>query len=488
MPKIVLSALALLTMVAGAESVKTVPLPQLPDFAEVGPQEYRPLRRELRAYYPEECHERMKDAAVSNSFARIWNDLSSWFAAHPEADALDVRVQNYRLIRRHFHPVLFRESPFYFEAGAAGGYAVRYEAAPTPGNGTRNLCKRFYHDRGLIPDEEFKVLKERSLQQYSYICGPFVDQIHNMPPFKAILENGFGGMQAKVQAALAACPAWDKDGRRYLEAMLEGFETVRAIQQAFRQAAETRLRQADVSARERVWLERIARSAARCPWEKPRTFFEGLNTLWFCREIFGYADGLSCFSLGHPDAWLIDLYRQDLAAGVLTEPEARDLVRRFLIQAECHHNGFKPVDGSVDHEMETPITLGGCDAQGAPIWNELTRMFLEEHQAMDVVFPKLHMRYSAQSPKEYLETIARMVLQGHCVFALFNDDVHVAGFLKDGFPLARARDYECVGCWEGFISTANDSPRSCSSRRRSRQPSRQAEYSGRGETFAYNRP
>ena len=93
----------------------------LPDFAEVGPGEYRPLRRELRAYYPEECHERMRDPAISNSFARIWSDVETWFAAHPEADALDVRRENYRAMRRHYLPVLFRESPFYFESGVAGG-------------------------------------------------------------------------------------------------------------------------------------------------------------------------------------------------------------------------------------------------------------------------------------------------------------------------------------------------------------------------------
>ena len=432
--------------------------PELPDFAEVGPEAYRPLRRELRKFYPEECHERMRDPAVSNSFARIWSDVETWFAAHPEADALDVRRENYRAIRRHYLPVLFRESPFYFESGAAGGYSVReVRGACSPGNVTRHLCTRFYHDRGFVPDEEFRVLSERSRQRYSYICGPFVDQIHNMPPFKSVLENGFGGMRAKVEKALADCPAGDREGRRYLEVMLEGFDTVHHIQLAFAREANRLMRQSNNQTIEQLNnLRRIADAAQRCPWEPPRTFFEGLNTLWFCREVFGYVDGLSCFSLGRPDAWLIDLYRKDLAAGTLTEEEGRDLVRRFLIQAECHHNGFRPVSGSVDHEMETPLTLGGCDAKGEPVWNELTQMFLAEHRKMDVVFPKLHLRYSKDSPAAYLETVAKLVLEGHCVFAMFNDDTHVAGFLKDGYPLERARDYEGVGCWEGSVSSSTD--------------------------------
>ena len=147
----------------------------LPNFAEVGPEEYRPMRRELRAYYPDECHEWMRDIAISNSFAQIWSDVSTWFTAQPDADALDVRRENYRAIRRHYHPVLFRESPFYFESGAAGGYSMRWDrGACSPGHVTRHMCMRFYHDRGFVPDEVFKVLAERSRQRYSYVCGPFV--------------------------------------------------------------------------------------------------------------------------------------------------------------------------------------------------------------------------------------------------------------------------------------------------------------------------
>ena len=115
-------------------------------------------------------------------------------------------------------------------------------------------------------------------------------------------------------------------------------------------------------------LTRIIAAAARCPWEPPRTFFEGLNTLWFIREITGYADGVSNYALGRPDAWLIDLYRADLAAGRLTLEEARDLVACFLLVADCHHDGDIPVDSYSDHEAEIPLTLGGCDTEGRPVW------------------------------------------------------------------------------------------------------------------------
>ena len=43
------------------------------DFSEIGPEEYRPLRRELLSFHPRECHDPPKDEAVTNSFARIFD-------------------------------------------------------------------------------------------------------------------------------------------------------------------------------------------------------------------------------------------------------------------------------------------------------------------------------------------------------------------------------------------------------------------------------
>lgn len=96
-----------LSFAAVAFAEKLEPYAGLPDFAEIGPEEYRPLRREARAYFPRECHERIRAPAVQGSFKVIFDEVRTWFEAHPEADALDVRRETYLAVRRHFHPVLF---------------------------------------------------------------------------------------------------------------------------------------------------------------------------------------------------------------------------------------------------------------------------------------------------------------------------------------------------------------------------------------------
>ena len=429
------------------------------DFAKVGPEEYWPMRRELRAFFPEFSQGYPKDPAVVAHWKDVWDELRAWVDAHPDADALDVRCENYRIIGRSFLPILFRESPFYYEACVQGGYYGPFwhdRLPPMPGYATYRLCKRFYKEKRWVPDEDFEVLAERKRQMYSFICGPFVDECHTAPPIRKILEGGFKCIKEKVKDAIAQCPQSDNEGRRYLEAMSLGLDTIHAMQLKYRDAALSRIA-AGASGDERRRLERIAESAARCPWEPPRTFFEGLNTLGFCREIFAYLEGLpNNASFGRLDAWLIGLYRADIAAGRMTEAEARDLLRRFMLMSDCTEDGFTRADVGIAHEKDAPLTLGGCDDDGNPTWNELTKMVLEEHQRMAVISPKLHVRFSRDSPGEYLELLAKEVIEGHCVFAMFNDDAHIPGFVRQGYPLARARDYEGIGCWEGYISGDTD--------------------------------
>ena len=415
-------------------------------------KDYAALRKQLRAFHPDECHGKCKDPAFDVSDQAIRADLRAYAAAHPGYDALDLRRESYRSMKKHFCPFLFSESPFYFEAGVNGGWVMGI----MPAREVNRLCRRFYSEKWLVPEEAFRLQSERNRQRYSLCCGPLVDDMHHIPAFHAILTKGFKGVREETAAALASCPESDPLGRKELETALEGLDAIHEIQLKFAEAAERRIAAGGGSERERKWLVRIAESARRCPWEPPRTFFEGLNFLWFMREIPSYVDGLASFALGRPDAWLIDLYRKDLASGAITEDEARDLVARWLIHADEHLDTRREIDSYADQEAEMPVTLGGCDADGAPVYNELTRMFLDAHIGCDCVFPKLHVRFGAKSPEEYLAKIGEMVIKGHCVFAMFNDDIAIGNFVGLGIPLERARDYVCCGCWDGNVDSLTD--------------------------------
>ena len=192
---------------------------------------------ELRAFYPDECHGKCKHPAFDASDRAIRADLRAYAAAHPDYDALDIRRESYRAMRKHFHPFLFSESPFYFEAGVNGGWVMGI----MPAREVNNLCRRFYREKGLVPDEAFARQRERNRQRYSLCCGPLVDDMHHVPAFHTVFTKGFKGVREETAAALAVCPKDDPLGRKELETALEGLDTIHALQLKFAEAAEKRL-------------------------------------------------------------------------------------------------------------------------------------------------------------------------------------------------------------------------------------------------------
>ena len=423
------------------------------------PEDYAPLRAELARFYPAGfCRGKCQSEAVLSSFRAILADLDAWAKENPGYDALDARCAYYRILQKHFQPVLFAESPFYFEAGVNGGWSGHNGGGieANPSKRPKQICMHLAKGPGRIPDAAFRLMRDRNHENLLLCCGMFVDEMHNIPPFRTILRKGFGGVRAEVAAALEKCPKEDASGRKQLECALLGLDTIHELQLKFAEAAQARLRSCEAAGSrslEVARLKRIVESASRCPWEPPRTFYEGLNTLWFAREILGLVEGLSNCSVGRPDAMLIGLYEADLAAGRLTREEARDLVARFLVIGDCHDNGTDVIDSYADGEPDLPLTLGGCDAEGNPLDNELTEMFLDAHIGCDCLRPKLHCRISRNSPKRYLRKIGEMLMRGHAVFTLFNDDRFVPQFLADGLSPEDARAYIGSGCWDGVVES-----------------------------------
>ena len=142
----------------------------VPAVTAFDPSAYAALRKQLRAFYPDECHGVVKDSRQPESEKKIAAEVRAWADAHPGFDALDIRRESYRAMTRHFVPFLFTESPFYFEAGVNGGWS-----GARPARVVNAICSRFYKEKSLIPGEAFRLLRKRNGERLALCCGPFVD-------------------------------------------------------------------------------------------------------------------------------------------------------------------------------------------------------------------------------------------------------------------------------------------------------------------------
>lgn len=401
---------------------------------------YETLSRKLLSHY---CSMQSLYEDRHGEGNRVTPFLDRWAAEHPDADVWELKAAQYRLLAEHLEPIVFPEMPYYFITDL---FFRDGTALMSAGGWLQNRNRHIFRD--ACP----AVFDMRNLPCCGFRC---TDECHFCFPVVNVLHEGLKGGWHRVQKAKNGA---DDAELRFLKCAETGLLAARRIAERFAcRAAEIRKDLTDPAQVRN--MDMLIASASRVPWEPPATFFEGLNTVWFCRDVLGVIDGIGNSHLGRPDLDLIGLYRADIAAGRLTKEEAEELVRIFLLIGDRHYDHNSAVElqwkGS-NHEMEMGLVLGGCDSEGRPVYNELTRIFLRAHRDVGAVYPKLHCRYGSGSPDAYLEDLAEDFAIGRSVLGLSNDDAYIPALLHDGLSLADARNYVNTGCWSS-ISEGNES-------------------------------
>ena len=364
--------------------------------------------------------------------------LDEYDKSHPNLSAWDLKAAQYEIISENFKPHLLNNAPFYFMNN------IGYRDGGPGTNAGGWLFKRNRHIYRDANSEVFDMFNAQIQRKIHLCCGPYVDTIHYTYPVINVVRKGFKKIYEEAEAALPLCQ--NNEEKKFIKAAMRGLLAVKRISERFAELAEENLKNLTDEIHIKN-METVIKAARVSPWEKPEHFLEGLNTLWFCREICGYIDGIGNSHLGRPDYTLIDIYRNDIKRGYLKEEEAFQLIKMFIILGDSHYNKNSKVTGYSDHELEMGFVLGGCDENGVPVWNEITQMFLRAHRELKAIYPKLHLRYSSESPKEYLEEISNDFLNGRSVAALINDDSVIPALVNYGVKIEDARGYTNCGCW-----------------------------------------
>ena len=349
---------------------------------------YKELRHELRGYYSKTSYENAKKYLGEGTkiLDEKYNEGMSSY---------EMKVMQYRTITDMIEPVLFENSPFYYETGIIPGYS----------DGARQ-----YHDykhiggwrywknnhKFIDQDREMWGLTCRQRRELFYlVCGEYNDTAqHFLINHRPIFEKGLRGVYEDAQAALKAAKK-DKE-KEFLTAICDGLLCVKKIAEKFADRADEMLK--DNSDNQN--LKRISVSARRCPWEKPQSFYEAINTYAFMRKIIGSLEGIGVNSFGRLDVDLYPFYENDIKSGRMTKEEA-----------------FK-------------------------------KMFLKANNDEKIIFPKIKCRFSENSPKEYLDLINEPIIKGTSTILYQNDDASIPALIRCGVSEKDARDYLVSGCWD----------------------------------------
>lgn len=261
------------------------------------------------------------------------------------------------------------------------------------------------------------------------ISPVWTDFWHTVPNWNLLLREGFVGILRLATESKARLIAEGAPEERitYISAMVTCYE---AILRFLHRVYEYSL-QFDIPA----FSDCIKALTERAP----KTLYEVMQFSIF----YLYFEEIGCErarTLGDIDRLYLPYVNDDIRSGRYTWEEVRALFQYYFI----HFTASKRF-------AQQPFTVGGSDADGNDLSNELTERILDIYDEMNIYDPKIHLRYHKNTPRKLLKKVLEMMRGGNNSICIMNDEAVYRGYERIGIPRADAAHYVVLGCYEPII-------------------------------------
>lgn len=252
--------------------------------------------------------------------------------------------------------------------------------------------------------------------------------------YPMLLEQGISGVLATLhekQDALDLFDGKNAEDWEYYECCITELEGVLELQRHYRQAVTEKAEKCTGAEREELLA--LAEVLRQVPEKPARTFREALQSIHlFLFSLYGI------YSAGRPDQYLLPYYRRDLAAGILTEAGAQELIDCFCIQYIANMSQWAAAG----------FMLGGRDTEGHPVENELTWHFLAGIRHTHAPDPNVGFCVTEETSEEILRFAAELNLEGHAQPQIWNSDAVSRSMQRNGYDLPASYAFTHSTCVE----------------------------------------
>ena len=245
---------------------------------------------------------------------------------------------------------------------------------------------------------------------------------HSAPDWEKILQLGFPGMKARVDAYAADTPFYRAE-KSAAETILRFLDRLIRTAKAHPDAASPLMKKEIAS------LERLRAGP-------PQTCFDVMEFTMIYFILSEHVNRFQVRTLGNVDVSWWPYYKADLAAGRTTEAEFREEFRHFIWQF-----------GSIDNYWGHPIYLGGTKADGTTEYNPLSEIILDVVDREALPTPKFQVKLAGNTP-EAIWTKALDMLRRHRSLVLMNEKGMADSMKPMGVPDDERRDLLVWGCYE----------------------------------------
>ena len=268
---------------------------------------------------------------------------------------------------------------------------------------------------------------------------------HTTLGFEKLLRVGLRGLRAEIEARVAKQDLSDEQAD-FLAAMHTCLDAARTWHSRYVAALELLVEEAP-TVEDRPGYAAVLESLRAVPENPPRSFREAIQALWMAWDFQRLCGNWS--GIGRIDKMLGPFLRTDLATGVISLDEARELLAHFWIKG-CEWITAEG-RGSGDAQFYQNIVLAGVDESGASVANDVTDLVLDVVEELHISDFPIAVRISASTPERLLNRVAAIQRLGGGIIAIYNEDRIIPNLVKFGYPLEEARNFANDGCWEILI-------------------------------------
>lgn len=249
---------------------------------------------------------------------------------------------------------------------------------------------------------------------------------HTSPNSRLLLKVGFSGLAARIERARVREGLSEKQADFYNACAV----TLNAVLTYLGRLADAIQ---PYNAENAASLRNLTKAA-------PANIYEAMQTLVAYFFFHEYVGGTRVRTLGRLDVLLYPFYKNDIANGTFTKDEIKEMLKFFL-------NKF----WTAKVPFDLPFCLGGLDAGGNEVTNELSYLIVETYNELDIHSPKIHIRVSDKTPESFVKLVLGCIRGGNSSFVFVNDAVGIKSLENVGIEEKDAMDYVPIGCYEPAV-------------------------------------
>jgi len=257
-----------------------------------------------------------------------------------------------------------------------------------------------------------------------------------------LMQLGLDGLAADIRDRAAS--AYDGGTQSTYRAFLSAMGSLSAMIEQAVGVVDAKLR--DAAGIRRAELAELSAACHHIAHGAPRSFLEAVQLLWFVLVGVMTADKAWLVVPGHLDRTLWPFYQADVAQGVLTRDRALLLIEHLYIAI----NAYIP-DG-----LAMSVMVGGRDAAGDDVTNELSYLCLEALRRTKMIYPAVGVCWHDATPAHLVDLAVELMGHGYPTPAFFGDATIQRGLRALDVPDDEACRYINSTCVEITPSGASN--------------------------------